>query len=150
MAVDPKFKGKKYPISKYEVGLEKVKEYATACGDLNPLYVNEDEAAKVSLWRHRSPANICSCLCKGTHWQIAFDSELGLNLPMLVHGEQEFEFFDVARPGDVIMTEGEILDIYEKVSDKGALDFVVAGTTSRRKKDNKIICKGKWTFVIRR
>jgi len=150
MAVDPKFKGKKYPISKYEVGLEKVKEYAMACGDLNPLYVNEEEAANSPYGGIVAPPTFAAVYAREPIGKLLFDSELSLNLPMLVHGEQEFEFFDVARPGDVILTEGEILDIYEKVSEKGALDFVVAGTTSRRKKDNKVICKGKWTFVVRR
>ncbi len=151
MPVDPKYKGKKYPtVYKYEVGLEKIKEYAMAVGDLNPLYINEDDAEKSRYGGIIAPPTFAAVYARGPVGSALFDPDLSLNLPMLVHGEQEFEFFDVVRPGDVILTEGEILDIYEKVTPKSSLDFVIVGTTSRRNHDNKIVCKGKWTFVIRR
>lgn len=151
MPVDAKYKGKKYPtVHKYEIGLEKVKEYAIAVGDLNPLYVNEEEAAKSSHGGIIAPPAFAAVYARGPVGEALFDPDLSLNLPMLVHGEQEFEFLDVVRPGDVILTEGEILDVYEKVTEKNALDFVVVGTTSRRKRDSKVVCLGKWTFVIRR
>src|SRR5262249_62426011 len=55
------------------------------------------------------------------------DPELGINLVMLVHGEQEFEFFDVLRAGEVVTTTGSITQIYEK-SQK---DFLVVVTESK-------------------
>ncbi len=151
MPVDPKYKGKKYlPAYKYEVGLEKIKEYAMAVGDLNPLYINEEEAAKSKYGGIIAPPTFAAVYARGPAGQALFDPELSLDLPMLVHGEQEFEFFEVVKPGDVILTEGEILDIFEKTSSTGTLDFVVVGSTSRRKKDQKVVCTGKWTFVVRR
>ena len=49
------------------------------------------------------------------------DQEVNLNFLMLVHGAQEFEWFDVIRPDDVLTETGKIADIYEK----GNLDFVI-------------------------
>ena len=45
MLIDHSFIGKEYSPISYEMGREKIKEYARAVGDLNPLYLDEDAAA---------------------------------------------------------------------------------------------------------
>jgi acyl dehydratase len=72
------------------------------------------------------------------------DSELDINLMMLVHGEQEFEFHDVIRPGDVMTTTGTITQIYEKASK----DFVVLVSESKNQ-NGALVVRGTWTAVIR-
>ncbi len=146
MAVDKKFIGKKYPPVEYEVCKEKVKEYATAVGDLNPLYLDEQMAKQSRYKGIISPPMFAVVYTKDAIAQAMFDRELALNLSMLVHGEQEFEFVDVVKPGDTIVTDAYIADIYEK-SDK---DFVVVGGVSKEKSRGTVVTKGKWTFVIRR
>ncbi len=146
MAVDKKFIGKKYPPVEYEVCKEKVKEYATAVGDLNPLYIDEQKAQQSRYKGLIAPPMFAVVYTKDAIAQVMFDRELALNLPMLVHGEQEYEFVGVVRPGDVIETEAYVADIYEK----GDKDFVVAGGISKKKSDGSIVTRGKWTFVIRR
>ena len=42
MPVDTKFIGHEYKPVTYVVGQEKIKEYALAVGDLNPLYADPD------------------------------------------------------------------------------------------------------------
>ena len=50
MPVDDSAKGKSYPPYEYEVGKEKIAEYATAVGEDNPLYF-EREAARNARFR---------------------------------------------------------------------------------------------------
>ena len=50
-----------------------------------------------------------------------------MNVLRLVHGEQEFEFLEPVRPGDVLETEGEITRLQER----GNLDFLEVTTTTR-------------------
>jgi len=64
---------------------------------------------------------------------------------MVVHGEQEFEFFDVLRAGEVVTTTGSITQIYEK-SQK---DFLVVVTESKNAQ-GKLLLRATWTAVIRR
>jgi hypothetical protein len=73
------------------------------------------------------------------------DPDLGINLLMLVHGEQEFELFDVIRPGDQITSTGVIADIYEKAGK----DFLVVSTVSKNQTGQPVV-GGAWTAVIRR
>ncbi|HOO90821.1 MAG TPA: MaoC family dehydratase N-terminal domain-containing protein, partial [Syntrophales bacterium] len=73
------------------------------------------------------------------------DKELNLNLFMLVHGEQAFEFCDVVRAGDVITSRGEIIHI----ENKETLDVVTLLGESVNQAGT-MVCKAVFTFVIRK
>lgn len=144
LAVDKKFIGKQYPPFVYEIGKEKVKEYAKSIGDMNPLYLDDDAAAAGKYGGIIAPPTFAVVYANGPVGAMLFDKELALNLMMLVHGEQEFEFGEVTRPGDVITTVGEIADI----TDKKGKDFVTFRSTSTNQ-NGAMVCKALWTFVIR-
>ena len=143
--IDPKFIGKKYSPMTYEVGKEKIKEYARAVGDLNPLYVDEEQAKSSQYGRIIAPPLFAAIYARELLQNWALDPELSLNLPMIVHGEQEFEFFKVVKAGDVITTEGRIAEIYEK---KG-LDFIALETISTNQRGEKVT-RAIWRMIIRR
>jgi len=144
LAIDTKFLGKKYPAFVYEVGKEKIKEYARAIGDTNPLYL-DDEKAKASKYGNIiAPPTFCVVYCAGIIGQLLLDKELALNLMMLVHGEQEFEFGEVVRSGDIITSECEISQIFEK---KG--NWFISGDTVSKNQNGAMTCKGRWTFIVR-
>ena len=72
------------------------------------------------------------------------DPELRLNLLLLVHGEQQMDWLEPVRPGDVLVTTGEITRIQER----GNLDFLeVTSTTANQ--EGRVVVKGIWTAVIR-
>jgi acyl dehydratase len=142
--VDTKFIGKKYGPTTYEVGKEKIKEYALAVGDLNPLYLDDAAAAASPYGGIVAPPLFCVVFSKQILEMLLLDKELKLNLMMLVHGGQEFEFGVPVRPGDVITTEGVLADITQK----GKLDFVTQETVSKNQK-GEVTNIGRWTFAIR-
>jgi acyl dehydratase len=72
------------------------------------------------------------------------DPELQLNFAMLVHGEQEFEWLEPVRPGDVITTRGKIVEILEK----GKNDVIVYEARSTNQ-DGELVTVGRATFVVR-
>jgi len=143
MPINMKFLGKTYPPVKYEVGLEKIKEYAQAIGDMNPYYVDENFAKSSKYGSIVAPPTFAVVYQKDLVGQMLFDRELDLNIPMLVHGEQEFEFFEMVKPGDVIYTDGKIVDI----QNKDGKDFITLQTTAKR--DGKVVTIGRYLFVIR-
>lgn len=144
MAIDTKFLGKKYPPHVYEIGKEKIKEYARAIGDFNPLYLNDEKAKASKYGGIIAPPTFCVVYAGGPIGEMLMDPELALNLMMLVHGEQEFEFGELVRAGDVITTDSEISEIYEK---KGK--WFISSDTVSKNQSGKLVCKGRWTFVIR-
>jgi len=144
LAIDRKFIGKKYEPTEYEIGREKIKEYANAIGDNNPLY-HKREAGKESKYGDNiAPPTFAVVHAGAPVGKVLMDGELSLNLMMLVHGEQDFEFGEVVKPGDVITTDCEIGDIYEK---KGK-DFLVVKTESKNQRGDMVV-RATWTFVIR-
>ncbi len=159
MAVDPRFKGRSYGPYRYEVGLEKIREFAVAISTAALPYeaarhsprehrpISHDlEAGKAS--RHRSvvaPPTFCVNFAMAPFLEAVVDPELGIDLPMLLHGEQTFEFFEVVRPGDVMSTSGQITDIYERAQK----DFVIVVSESRNQ-TGTLVVRGTWTAVIRR
>lgn len=69
----------------------------------------------------------------------------------ILHGEQEFIFFDGRWPhvGDVLVGRGTVSDVYEKEkSDGGKLEFYVTETTWSREATGEPVCATKFTLAI--
>lgn len=158
MAIDKRFIGREYGPYTYTIGAEKLREFALAVGGALPAAGTPGEPPA-----HVSPLLYDDAAAKAGPYGdlIAFpsfavvfairpfgaavaDPELGVNLLMLVHGEQDLEFLDVMRPGDVMTTTGRIENIYEKAGKQ----FVVVATESRNQRGD-VVVKGLWTGVIR-
>lgn len=142
--IDHKFIGKKYKPTVYEIGREKMKEYAAAIDDMNPVYHDRSKGKKSRYGDNIAPPNFAAVYNLMGCAQMFFDPELSLNMAMLVHGEQEFEFLAPVKPGDVITTVGRIADIQEK----GNNDLVTFEARSRNQ-DGETVTIGRATFVIR-
>ena len=159
MTLDPKHVGKKYGPFVYEVGVEKVREFAYAVGgsvpsmgfsgvgapdDLHPWLHDKAEGAKSPYGSIIAMPNFAVVFAIGPFGAAVMDPELGVNVMMLVHGEQEFEFFGVVRPGDVMTTNGVIT----RCLTKAGKDFLNVETESTNQ-HGALIVKGTWTAVIR-
>ncbi len=90
--IDKKFIGKEYPAKEYEIGREKMKEYANAIGDLNPFYHDKAFGKSSKYGDNIAPPNFAAVYNLMGCADVFFDPELKLNMAMLVHGELEFEF----------------------------------------------------------
>ena len=141
--VDLKFIGKTYSPVKYEVGLEKIKEFAIATGDLNPAYMEEEAAAKGPHGGIVAPPMFAVVFMKELVGTMLFDKELDVNMAMLVHGEQEFKFFELVKPRDVVITDGKLLDIQRK-DNKEMITFEL-----KSKVEGRLVAIGTYTFVVR-
>ncbi len=144
MAIDKKFIGKEYKPITYVVGQEKIKEYALAVKDLNPLYIDPEFAKKSKYSSVVAPPMFVVVYAKEVMDNLFSDRELNLNMARLVHGEQEFNFHKVVKANDVIKTTGKIKNIYEK----GNNDFVELETKSYNQ-NNELVVDGNWVFIIR-
>ena len=136
--------GKEYPPETYEVGREKIREYANAIGATNPVH-HEREAALAAGYRNVvAPPMFCVVYSAGAMGPAILDPELGINLMMMVHGSQEFEWNEPVVAGDVITTEARIKDVY----DKNGMKFYVFESESKNQ-DGKTTVKGTWTNIVR-
>lgn len=96
--------GHRYPVYRYEVSREKIREYAVATGLPDPAYT-DDRADVVA--PPTFPA--CFTITRGGEYLLA-DPDLGAN-PNMLHASQRFELHRVLRPGDVLECQPWIADI---------------------------------------
>ncbi len=145
MAIDIKFIGKAYAPYTYDVCKEKIKEYAKAVKTLDPHYVDEKFAKKSKYGTIIAPPTFAVVFGANLIEPVFTDKELNLNMSMLVHGEQEMDFFEVIKAGDSITTGAVISDI----KNKEKVDTITVEVTSKNQ-HGKLVCRGLYTFVVRK
>jgi acyl dehydratase len=110
MALNRDFIGRSFPSTEpYEVSRVKIKEFATAIGDSNPIYVNQDAAKAAGHPDVIAPPTFPIAISLGA--SALGDPDLGLNYAMVVHGEQRFSYTRPIHAGDVLLTESTITGI---------------------------------------
>jgi acyl dehydratase len=136
--------GKTYPPFEYEVGKEKIREYAHAVGEDNPIYFDRAAATEAGFRDIAAPPMFAVVYSAGSFAPALFDPEVGINFAMMVHGSQEFEWGEPVCSGDVISTVTSVKDI----SEKGGMGFYVFETVSTNQ-DGQQVVRGTWTNIVR-
>jgi acyl dehydratase len=107
MALNREYIGRAFPPSEpYEVSRVKIREFADAIGDPNPVYRDQDAAKAAGYPDVIAPPTFPIVIALVVN--ALTDPELGLNFAMVVHGEQRFEYERPLRAGDVVTTESTI------------------------------------------
>ncbi|HYP48357.1 MAG TPA: MaoC family dehydratase N-terminal domain-containing protein [Thermoleophilaceae bacterium] len=144
MPVNAEAKGKTYPPYEYEVGKEKIREYAWAVGEDNPVYFDRKAATGAGFRDVPAPPMFAVVYSAGAVGPAVLDPEVGINFGMMVHGGQEFVWGEPVCAGDTITTETTVKDIFEK-DGKG---FYVFESVSRNQDDQEV-ARGTWTNIVR-
>ena len=144
MPVDTSKIGKSYPAFTYEVGKEKIREFALAVGEDNPVYFDREAAKGAGFRDVVAPPMFVVVYSAGAMGPAVLDPEIGINLAMMVHGGQEFVWSEPVCAGDAITTEGTAKDIYEK-DGKG---FYVFESISKNQ-DGQEVARATWTNIVR-
>jgi len=154
MPIDKRHLGKKYGPYRFHVGREHVRDFVHAVGGGVPGHVFETPPTLFHPETFAADGEASADVVAPPTYAAAFaiepfakaigDPALGLNVLRLVHGEQEFEFLEPVRPGDVLDTEGVITSI----RDRGPLDWLEVTTTTTNQ-HGRVVVKGVWTAIIR-
>jgi acyl dehydratase len=144
MAIKTDAVGKEWPGTTYQVGREKIKEYANALGLDNPVHFDV-EAAKAAGFRDVVAPPMFAVVYSGPAMgPVMFDPEVAMNFATMVHGGQEFEWGPPVVAGDEIVTTVSIKDI----SERGGMAFYVFESVSENQKGERV-CTGTWTNIVR-
>ena len=144
MSVDTKAIGKVFPAVEYAVGREKVREFASAVGETNPLYFEPDAARQAGYADVVAPPMFAVVFASRSVAPALFDPEVGLNFAMMVHGSQEFVWGPLVVAGDDITTTTTVKDIAER----GEMIFYVFESVSVNQHGDTV-CTGTWTNIVR-
>jgi len=101
MPLDPSFIGRTYPpTAPYEVGREKIREFAEAVGDANPVYLDTEAAKALGYPDVIAPPTFPFVITYRAADQVVNDPDLGLDFSRVVHGDQRFSYARPVRAGD--------------------------------------------------
>ena len=140
--------GKEYAPYAVTVERVKIKEFARAIGDLNPLYL-DDRIGAASPWGDIiAPPTFAITLKDETADTAAFLAELGTEISRILHGEQEFEYFRPLMPGERYLCRTKVVDIYEKTGKSGPMAFAVR-ETSISDRANEVVALVRQVTVVR-
>lgn len=121
MALDQAFVGREYPrCAVYEVSREKIKEFALAIGDTDPVRT-DPEAARAA--GHRdvvAPPTFTTIINLTAINTIVSDPALGLDYSRMVHGDQSFAYHRPVVAGDELVVNSVI----ESISRRAGNDFI--------------------------
>jgi len=144
MPLDTKAAGKTYEPKTYAVGREKVREYANAVGETNPVHLDVDAARAAGYADVVAPPMFAVVYSAPAMAPAVLDPEVGIDLAMMVHGGQEFAWAEPVVAGDEITTTASVKDI----SERGGKGFYVFETVSTNQ-DGDTVATGTWTNIVR-
>ncbi|WP_306320936.1 MULTISPECIES: MaoC family dehydratase N-terminal domain-containing protein [unclassified Streptomyces] len=140
MALDQSFVGRTYPpTAPYEVGREKIREFAEAVGDTNPAYVDRGAAEELGHPDVIAPPTFVFAITFKAAGEVIHDPELGLDYSRVVHGDQKFAYTRPVRAGDRLtvtstiegiksLAGNDIVDVRGEVHDEAGEHVVTAWT----------------------
>jgi acyl dehydratase len=103
MPIDPSYAGRTYPpTDPYEVGVEKIREFAAAIGDPNPAYRDREAAKALGHPDVIAPPTFPFVLTFRASRVVVDDPDLGIDYSRVVHGEQRFAQARPVRAGDTL------------------------------------------------
>ena len=144
MPLDTTAIGKSYPPHTYAVGREKIREFAAAVGETEPLYLDLDAARAAGYDDLVAPPMFAVVYSRDLLAAAVFDPEIGIDFAMMVHGGQEFRWGQLVIAGDEITTTMSVSDI----ADRRGLWFYVFESVSVNQR-GETVCNGIWTNIVR-
>ena len=120
MPIDESMVGRSYPAPEpYQVGREKIREFAEAIGDPNPAYRGDGAIA---------PPTFAFAVGSRALEGLLGDRELGLRLDRIVHGAQKFTYTRPIKAGDDIAATATITTV-RKAGDVEVIMYETALTS---------------------
>ena len=136
--------GKTWKGFTYEVGLEKIREYANAIGEAGAVHHDRAAAREAGFRDVVAPPMFAVVYSAGAMGPVLFDPDVGMDFARMLHGSQEFVWGEPVCAGDAVTTDVEWKDLSEKDDKK----FFVFESVSRNA-DGAEVARGTWTNIVR-
>jgi hypothetical protein len=134
------------PATTLTVDRGRLRFFAKAIGETNPVYSDVQAAQAAGHPDIPAPPTFLFSVELENPDPFAYLAALGVDLRMVLHGEQSFVYHSLAYPGDELVATPRIADIYAKKG--GALEFLVKDTTITRA-DETLIAELQSVIVVK-
>ncbi|MDQ6649864.1 MAG: MaoC family dehydratase N-terminal domain-containing protein [Actinomycetota bacterium] len=145
MPLNKEFVGRDFPPSEpYEVGREKIREFADAIGDYAPAYRDVEAARALGYDDVIAPPTFLTTLMFRRPDRVVTDPALGLDYSRVVHGEQRYVHHRPVRAGDVLVARPTVTEIRD-IGKHEKMTIQMEITTT----DGEAVCTATSTLVSR-
>ncbi|GGK13523.1 UPF0336 protein [Pilimelia terevasa] len=128
MPLDPALAGRSYPPAPpYQVGREKIREFATAIGAADPVHHDVDAARALGHLDLVAPPTFAIVISGASLHQVYGDPELALDFSRVVHGDQRFVHTRPIHAGDEIVCVHHV----EEITVRGGHSFLTTRSALR-------------------
>ncbi|AXF55164.1 MaoC family dehydratase N-terminal domain-containing protein [Salicibibacter kimchii] len=134
----------------YSLDVEKgkIREFALAIGDYNPIYFEEDAAKKEGFEGIPIPFTFLQVI---DMWGgNSFDKKirmLDLSRGRILHGEQDYEMFADIYAGNRLTVSSKVINVQEKKGSLGAINLITTENTYTNQQDEKVVAISRNTLV---
>jgi acyl dehydratase len=135
--------GKTYDPATFEVDADRIRSYADAVHEDNPVYHDAD-AAREAGFRDLVAPPMFAVVYSAPAMGPAIMETIGEGLPRMVHGGQEFQWGEPVCAGDTITTEASVKEIYEK---DGKAFYVFESVSTNQA--GQEVARATWTNIVR-
>jgi acyl dehydratase len=144
--IDRRHIGHQLPAFQVEVEKGRLRFFAKATGQGDPVYTDEAAARAAGHPSLPVPPTLLFCLEMESPDPAALRELLGIDYRRILHGEQGFTFHRMAHAGDTLTFRPRVADIYDRKG--GALEFVVRQTTVHNQRD-ELVAELRCVTVVR-
>ncbi|KDP86099.1 acyl dehydratase [Cupriavidus sp. SK-3] len=120
--VDKKWIGHEIGSSVLPVERGRLKFFAKAIGETNPVYLDESAAREAGYADLPAPPTFLFTAELDSGAMFGLLERLGVPIRKVLHGEQSFEYLGPIVAGDTVTVTSRVKDIYEKKG--GGLEFI--------------------------
>jgi acyl dehydratase len=144
--------GKEFPPFEFPIEKGKIKEFARALGDKNPLYTDEELAKSMGFRSIPAPPTFTASFLHHVpdeNFLFNMMAEMGISIATSVHGESEFEYITPVCAGDVLTVRMKVRDIYQKEGKRGGkMNFITVEATYTNQ-EGELVQKDRMLFIER-
>jgi acyl dehydratase len=144
--IDRSHIGRKLPPATLEIEKGRLRFFAKAIGETDPIYTDEAAAKAAGYPSLPAPPTFIFAAELDADTVLPVLRELGVDLRRILHGEQQFTYLAPVCAGDTITVVSQITDIYDKKN--GALEFLVKDS-SVTNQHGKPVAKMRSVIVVR-
>lgn len=144
--IDKKHIGRTTPAMTVDVEKGRLKFFAKAIGETNPVYTDETAARAAGYKTIPAPPTFAFCLEMETNSLWDNIAAMGVPVGKILHGSQSFTYHAPIYAGDRITFETKVSDIYDKKG--GALEFIVEDSTAKNQ-DGVLVAELQRVIVVR-
>lgn len=144
--LDQSIVGREFAPFTVEVEKGRLRAFAKAIGEANPVYLDEAAAHAAGYPSLPAPPTFAFTIIMDAEQAFKVNEEFDIEVPKTVHGEQSFVYYRDICAGDVICGRQKIVDFAEKKG--GALQFVTT-EISLANQDGLPVCDLRTVVVVR-